>query len=78
MNFELKSVKTLGGVLSKNDGTMVQELHIEVGVVGCPYADISAFRKVPYVFDENLSAKQAEDGIATFATQWVAANYPAV
>jgi len=76
MNFELKSVKTLDGVKSNNDGTMTQPIHIETGVVGCPYQDISAFRRVDYVFSENLTAKQAEDGIATFATAWVATNYP--
>ncbi len=76
MNFELKNVKTLDGVKSNNNGTMTQPIHIEVGVVDCPYLDISAFRRVDYVFSENLTAKQAEDGIATFAVQWVSANYP--
>jgi hypothetical protein len=76
MNFVLKNVTTIGNVKSNNDGTMTQQLHIETGVVGCPYQDISAFRRVDYVFSENLTAKQIEEGIAPFAAQWVTDNYP--
>lgn len=76
MNFEVKKAYTVGGVISNNDGTMTQNINIQVGVVGCPYEDIRTEKTVAYVFDENLSAKAAEEGIAPFAAQWVATNYP--
>lgn len=76
MNFVLKNVRTLDGVKSNNDGTMTQQLHIETGVEDCTYQDISAFRRVDYTFNEGLTAKQIEEGIVTFATQWVIENYP--
>lgn len=76
MQYELKSVKTIGGVKSNNDGTMTQYINITIGVKTCPYEDIKTERTVAYVFDENLTAKQAEEGIANFATQWVKDNYP--
>lgn len=76
MNFEVKKAYTVGGVTNNNDGTMTQSINIQIGVVDCPYEDIKAERTVAYVFSENLTAKQAEDGIPAFAAQWVTDNYP--
>jgi len=76
MQFELKSAKTTGGVTSLNDGTMKQQVNIAIGPVRCPYNDVAAQRTIDYVFSENLTAKQIEDGIRPFAEQWVATNYP--
>jgi hypothetical protein len=76
MQYELKSAKTTGAVKSNNDGTMTQFINVAIGVKTCPYEDIKTERTVEYVFSENLTAKQAEEGITTFATQWVADNYP--
>ena len=78
MQYELKNAKTVGGVKSNNDGTMTQSVNITIGVKTCPYEDIKTERTVAYVFDENFTAKQIEDGIATFATQWVIDNYPQI
>jgi hypothetical protein len=78
MEFELKKASTVGGVVSNNDGTMTQHLNITVGVVGCPYEDIKTEKTVPYIFSENLTAKQVEDAIPTFAAAWVATTYPTV
>jgi hypothetical protein len=76
MKFELKSAKTTGGVTSLNDGTMKQQVNIVIGPVGCHYSDVAAQRTIEYIFSENLTAKQIEDGIQPFAAQWAETNYP--
>lgn len=78
MTFEVKNIKTLGGTLSNNDGTFTQGLTIKVGPVGCTYSDIVSERNVPYTFPGTLSALEIEAGIATFAANWVAQNYPEI
>lgn len=76
MEFEVKKVYTVGGVRSNDDGTMTQNINIQIGVVGCPYEDIKTEKTVEYIFDENITAKQAENGIPVFAAEWVSQNYP--
>lgn len=76
MNFEVKKAYTVGGVKSNGDTTMTQFVNIQVGVVGCPHEDIKTEVTAHYIFSEDLSAKQIEDGIAPFAAAWVVTNYP--
>lgn len=76
MNFEVKKAYAVGGVKSNDNGTMTQHINIQIGVVGCPYEDIKTERTVEYIFNDTLTAKQAEEGIAPFAAEWVATNYP--
>lgn len=76
MEFEVKNVKTLGGVLSNNDGTFTQGLMIVVGVVDCLYEDINCTNNVPYNFNGTMTALEIEAGISIFAKNWVSENYP--
>ena len=76
MEFELKTAKAIGGVTSKDANTSSQFLNITVGVVGCPYNDISTIQTVAYEFANSLTVTEARAGIPTFAAAWVAANYP--
>lgn len=78
MVFELKAAKTVGGVISNNDGTFTQHLNITVGPVGCTYEDIKSEKTVAYIFAGTLSALDIETSIPVFATQWVAINYPTI
>lgn len=78
MKFKLLSVKTVGGTLSNNNGTFTQHVNISVCVKDCPHDDIKTEKTVPYIFSENLTAKQAEDGIEVFAGIWLNDNYPDV
>lgn len=78
MEFTILSVKTTGGTLSNNDGTFTQKINIRVGVKDCPHLDIFTEKTVDYIFDENLTAKQVEDGIPGFAMSWLNANYPSI
>lgn len=89
MQFKLISVKTTGGTIANNDGTttnnvydnngtFTQHINISVGVQGCPHDDIKVEKTVAYIFSENLTAKQAENGIETFAISWLNTNYPEI
>jgi hypothetical protein len=77
MNYELKKVRTVDAVRTNEDGTKTQDLVITVGVVGCPYSDITADSTVKYIFENTQTVLEVEQGIATFAQAWVAENYPA-
>lgn len=76
MDFILKNVELLGQVKPEGSGIMAQDIHIQIGILNCPYDDISAFRRVKYLFSENLTAKQVEDNLIPFAQQWILENYP--
>ena len=78
MKFELKQVKTTGGTISNNDGTFTQNINITVGIKDCPHEDIKTEKTVKYIFNENLTAKQAEEGILPFAMLWLNTNYPEI
>ena len=78
MEFQLKTAKTVGGVISNNDGTFTQHLNITVAPVGCTYADIKAEKTVPYIFAGTLTASDIETSIPVFAAQWVTTHYPTV
>jgi hypothetical protein len=78
MEFELKNVETIGGVSTKDENNSTQMLNITVGVVGCTYEDIKSTNMVEYEFANSLTVTQAKDGIQTFATSWVATNYPKI
>ena len=78
MTYELKNATATGGVVSNDTpvGTMTQKVNITIGVVGCPHLDIKSEKTVDYVFSETLTALQIKEGIPTFASAWVAENYP--
>lgn len=76
MNFELKNVVSVGDVQSVDENNSLQNLNVTIGVVDCPYADIKTERTIQYVFSNDLTVKQAKDGVQPFAVQWVATNYP--
>lgn len=76
MNFELKNVESVGAVTSKDVNTSSQWLNITVGVVGCPYGDITTTKTVAYEFANSLTVTQAKAGVEIFAAAWVATNYP--
>lgn len=78
MEFELKKVQTVGGVLSNNDGNFTQHINVTIGVKECPYADIKTEKTIQYVFPGTLTATEIEAGIPVFAQNWVAENYPTV
>lgn len=78
MKFELKSAVKTGLAIHNEDNTLTQHLNISIGVVGCPHEDIKTEKTVPYTYSENITAKQAEEGIIPFAESWVASNYPEI
>jgi hypothetical protein len=76
MQFELKNVDSVGAVTSKDADTSSQWLNITVGVVGCPYGDIVTTKTIAYEFANSITVAEAKAGVETFATAWIAANYP--
>lgn len=76
MNFEVKKIEPIGQVTSLTGDTSSQWLNITVGVVDCPYADIKSIQTVAYIFSNSITVTEARAGIDTFATNWVATNYP--
>lgn len=76
MNYELKDVQIVGGVVSNNDGTFTQQINVTVGVEDCPHEDIKTQKTISYTFSNLLTVQQAKDGIGVFAVNWVIENYP--
>lgn len=75
MNYILKNYKAFSEVINNHNGTLTMYIEVIVGVEGCHYDDICSKRVAEYIFSEDLTAKQINDGIEPFATQWVAQNY---
>lgn len=75
MNYILKNYKAFSEVINNHNGTLTMYIEIIIGVEGCTYDDIKTNRVAEYIFSEDLTAKQINDGIEPFATQWVAQNY---
>jgi len=78
MEFELKSVSTIGGVKEVDENNSSQSLGITIGVVGCTYNDIISTRFINYVFSNEITVTAALAGVDTFASSWVAENYPSI
>lgn len=76
MDFELKKVEAVGGVVAKDADTSSQWLNITVGVVDCPYTDIVTTKTVAYEFNNSITVAEAKTGVGVFAVTWVATNYP--
>lgn len=76
MEFELKSIQSVGGITSNEDDTMTQHINVKVGVVGCPHDDIVVEKTIKYVFSQKLSAIDIKNGTEPFAKSWVSENYP--
>lgn len=76
MEFELKSAKTVGGIISNSDNTMTQQVNVTVRVKGCPYEDIKTEKTIQYTFPNTMSAIDIEKGIKPFCNNWVTENYP--
>lgn len=76
MKFEVKKVEAVGGIKAKDIDNSTQFLNITVGVVGCPYDDISTTKIVEYDFSNSITVADAKAGIQTFSAAWVVANYP--
>jgi len=76
MEFEVKKTEVVGSVSVKDEQTSIQHINITVGVVGCPYDDISSVRTVAYEFSNSLTITEAREGIRSFAEEWTRQNYP--
>lgn len=75
MDFELKTVVSVGEVQAKDADTSIQFLNITTGVSKCPYNMVET-KTVEYTFPNTLSVQEVKDGIKPFAEKWVATNYP--
>jgi hypothetical protein len=78
MEFELRNTNVIGNVKTINEETSAILVNIVVGPVGCPYLDMVSNQMVEYVFSNDLTITEAKNGIAAFAANWVAANYPTI
>lgn len=75
MDFELKTVVSVGEVQVKDADTSIQFLNITIGVSKCPHNMVET-KTVEYTFPNTLSVQEVKDGITPFAEKWVATNYP--
>lgn len=78
MEFELKNIETNGSVHTVDMHNSSIHINISIGVKGNPHNNMVETITMPYVFSKLLTVKEAEDGMAAFASSWIQANYPTI